>query len=259
MRAILFDMDGVIYNDTVLIPGAREAVAWVRSQSIPCLFVTNTSSRGRAVLVEKLRAFGIPAEIDDLLAPPAAAADWLRDKDGPVALFVRTKTRSEFEGLDILPDRAETGARYVVIGDLEDAWDFRTMNRAFRLLHSSAEAQMVALGMTKFWQAKDGLQLDVAPFVAALEHASGKKPLVFGKPSELFFQAAAKRLGVPPVEILMIGDDVEIDVGGAQRAGLKGALVRTGKFRVGDLERGVTPDVVLDSVADLPEWWIRNA
>jgi phospholysine phosphohistidine inorganic pyrophosphate phosphatase len=255
MRAILFDMDGVLYNDTVLIPGARETVEWARSQSIPYLFVTNTSSRGRAVLVEKLRGFGLRAEIGDVLAPPSAAADWLREHPGPTALFVRAKARSEFEGLDILPDDAETGARYVVIGDLEEAWDFRTINRAFRLLHSSPGAEMIALGMTKFWQAKDGLQLDVAPFVAALEHATGKKALVFGKPSELFFHAAAHRLGISVDEILMIGDDVEIDVGGAQRAGLRGALVRTGKFRPGDLDRGVTPDVVLDSVAELPDWW----
>ena len=257
---MLFDMDGVIYDDAVLIPGARETIAWARSQSIPYLFVTNTSSRGRAVLVEKLLRFSIPAAAEDVLAPPAAAASWLRaHATGPVALFVRAKTRPEFEGLEILPDDAETGARFVVIGDLEDAWNFSTLNRAFRLLHKSPDAQMIALGMTKYWQANDGLQLDVAPFVAALEHATGKNALVFGKPSELFFHAAANRLGIPPADILMIGDDVEVDVAGAQRAGLKGALVRTGKFRPGDLERGIVPDAVLTSVAGLPEWWAMHA
>ena len=70
-----------------------------------------------------------------------------------------------------------------------------------------------------------------------------------------FFHAAAMRLGITCEEILMIGDDIEADVGGAQRAGLKGALVRTGKFRPADLERGVTPHAILDSVASLPEWW----
>lgn len=256
LSAILFDMDGVIYNDRTLIPGAVDTIEWARKQGIPFLFVTNTSSRGRHALVEKLAGFGIAALENEVLAPPAAAADWLRSQgDVPVALFVRAKARSEFAGLNLLPDSAETGARYVVIGDLEDGWTFQTINRAFRLLHSSRECELIALGMTKYWLASDGLRLDVAPFVAALEHATGKKALVFGKPSALFFQAAAERLHVPLGEIVMIGDDVETDVGGAQRAGLKGVLVRTGKFRPLDIEGPVKPEGVLDSVADLPEWW----
>jgi HAD superfamily hydrolase (TIGR01458 family) len=254
-RALLFDMDGVVYNDKLIIDGAVDALQWVRCKKIPHLFVTNTSSRARSTLAEKLIAFGIPAATDDILSPPVAAADWLRaHAAGAVALFVPEKARAEFAGLDVLPAEAETGARYVVIGDLAEAWDFRTINRAFRLLHSTPDSTLIALGMTRYWQTQDGLQLDVAPFVAALEHAAGKQALVLGKPAAPFFMAAAQKLGVPSENILMIGDDVEVDVGGAQRAGLMGALVKTGKFRPSDLERGVTPDLVLDSIASLPAW-----
>ena len=253
--ALLFDMDGVLYNDTVPIEGAREALAWVEREKLPHLFVTNTSSRSRRYLAEKLVRFGIAATEGDILCPPAAAGEWLRaHAEGPVALFVPEKTRPEFAGLDLLPPGAETGARYVVIGDLAEAWDFRTINRAFRLLHAAPESTLIALGMTRFWQTPDGLQLDVAPFVAALEHAAGKQAMVFGKPAAPFFSAAAERLHVDPKDILMIGDDIEVDVGGAQRAGLMGALVETGKFRPADLERAVKPDVVLDSIAALPAW-----
>jgi phospholysine phosphohistidine inorganic pyrophosphate phosphatase len=263
-RALLFDMDGVLYNDTLPIAGAREALAWVRSERIPHLFVTNTSSRSRRDLAEKLVGFGIEATERDILCPPTAAADWLRlHAKGRIALFIPEKARAEFSGLDAfpyddLPPDAELDVSYVVIGDLADAWDFRTINRAFRLLHANPESSLVALGMTRFWQTPDGLQLDVAPFVAALEHAAGKKAMVFGKPSAFFFLAAAEKLGIAPENILMIGDDVEVDVGGARRAGLLGALVKTGKFRPPDLEArsmgSVTPDVVLDSVAALPAW-----
>jgi ribonucleotide monophosphatase NagD (HAD superfamily) len=106
--------------------------------------------------------------------------------------------------------------------------------------------------MTPFWHAHDGLRLDVAPFVAALEHATGRKPVVCGKPDKAFFLAAVGRLGLPANEVLMIGDGIETDVDGAQKAGLKGALVRTGKFRPTDLEGNVVPDLILDSIADLP-------
>jgi HAD superfamily hydrolase (TIGR01458 family) len=142
-----------------------------------------------------------------------------------------------------------------VIGDLGDLWDYRTLNRAFRLLHHNPGAILIALGMTRYWMAADGIALDVAPFVVALEHASGRNARIFGKPGAAFFQAAAGRLGILPGQILMIGDDIEADVGGAQAAGLKAALVKTGKFTAADLDLTIRPQIVLDSVADLPQWW----
>jgi HAD superfamily hydrolase (TIGR01458 family) len=259
VRAVLFDMDGVLYNSDRLIPGAVETVAWLRKRAIPYRFVTNTTSRGRDALVEKLRGFGIPASEQEILTPAVAAADWLRSNgSGPAALFVRPKAMPEFAGVAMVEDDAESGAACVVVGDLGDLWDFRTLNRAFRLLHHNPDATLIALGMTRYWMAADGISLDVAPFVAALEHATGRKALVFGKPAARFFLAAAGELGVGPGEVLMVGDDVHADVGGAQSAGLRGALVRTGKFRPSDLESDLRPDVVLDSVADLPRWWSES-
>jgi phospholysine phosphohistidine inorganic pyrophosphate phosphatase len=260
MQAILFDLDGVLYNSEEPIEGAAEALAWVRARAIPHLFVTNTTSRGRSALVEKLGRFGIDATEDMVMSPCVAAANWLRQHAaGPLALFLPAATHSEFAGLECVPETAETGAAHVIIGDLGRAWDFAHLNRAFRLLHSNPDAMLVALGMTRFWKARDGISLDVAPFVAALEHATGRAPVVFGKPAAAFFAAAAEKLALPPGEILMVGDDVHADVGGAMLAGLKGALVRTGKFRPSDLTSGVRPDVVIDSVAALPAWWDARA
>jgi phospholysine phosphohistidine inorganic pyrophosphate phosphatase len=125
------------------------------------------------------------------------------------------------------------------------------------LLHHNPHAHLIALGMTRYWLAADGLSLDVAPFVAALEHAIGRQALVFGKPAAPFFRAAAEQLALPVGQVLMIGDDFEADIGGAQAAGMKAALVRTGKFRPSDLDRSVRPDAVLDSIASLPNWWPR--
>jgi HAD superfamily hydrolase (TIGR01458 family) len=256
MRGILFDMDGVVYNADRPIARAAETIGWVQQQAIPHLFVTNTTSRDRGTLVEKLRGFGIEAAEEEILTPAAAVADWLRHAcDGPVALFLRPATKREFAGLPCLNDDAEEGAAYVVIGDLGDRWDYGTLNRAFRLLYHNPQAKLIALGMTRYWLSSDGMALDVAPFVAALEHATGRRPVVFGKPAERFFLAAARRLGLEPAQVLMVGDDIEADVGGAQAAGLKGALVKTGKFRPADLEGRIRPDALWESVADLRDQW----
>jgi len=109
--------------------------------------------------------------------------------------------------------------------------------------------------MTRYWKAPDGLRLDTAPFVVALQHASGVEPLVLGKPAKPFFQAASDSLGVPLSECLMVGDDIRGDIEGAQRAGLRAVLVKTGKFQEQDLETGIEPDGVIASVSDLPAWW----
>src|SRR4051812_28562629 len=171
LRAVLFDMDGVLYNSDRPMPGAVETVAWLRAEGIPHLFVTNTTSRGRGVLVDRLRAFGIEAAEQDILTPPVVAAEWLRcNGQGPAALFVRPRTLPDFAGVPATPGEAETGAMYVVIGDLGELWDFATLNRAFRLLHHNPEAKLIALGMTRYWMAADGIALDTAPFVVALEH-----------------------------------------------------------------------------------------
>jgi phospholysine phosphohistidine inorganic pyrophosphate phosphatase len=256
MRGILFDMDGVLYNSEEAIEGAAETIRWVQSKNIPYLYVTNTTSRSRIHLVEKLKRFGIEASLDRIMTPCVAASEWLRmHSNGSVALFVSQKAFVEFDGLEILPSGVEEGARYVVIGDLGEGWDFRTLNRAFRLLHSNPEAVLIALGMTPYWQAHDGLRLDTAPFVAALEQATGRKPMIFGKPAAGFYQAAVKQLGLPAEDAVMIGDGIETDIAGAQRAGLKAVLVRTGKFRDTDLAGGIIPDAILDSIRALPAWW----
>jgi ribonucleotide monophosphatase NagD (HAD superfamily) len=113
--------------------------------------------------------------------------------------------------------------------------------------------------MTRYWHAADGLRLDTAPFVAALREASGAQPVVLGKPAQPFFAAALELLGSPAEQTLMVGDDIRGDIEGAQGCGIRGVLVRTGKFRPRDLESGVTPQAVLDSVAELPRWWESQA
>jgi HAD superfamily hydrolase (TIGR01458 family) len=251
---VLFDLDGVFYEGERPVPGGAEVLAELRDRGLPFRLVTNTTSRPRSALVDKLARLGIEVAPDAILTPVVAAAGWLAARERvPVAPFFPEATRVDLGHVEQLPGDAETGAGAVVVGDLGEAWDFARLNRDFRLLMTEPRPVLVALGMTRYWQAEDGLRLDTAPFVKALEHAAGVEAVVLGKPAAAFFEAACERLGTDPARTLMVGDDVRTDVGGAQRAGLRGALVRTGKFRPGDLEGDVRPDLVLDSVAALPE------
>lgn len=256
MRGVLLDLDGVIYVGDSPVAGAADVVGWLTREDIPFRFLTNTSSRPRAAIVSKLSAMGIPASDDDILTPAVAAMSWLRHHSpGRPALFVPRATASEFAELDPLPDDAEDRAGAVVVGDLGEAWDFATVNRAFRLLMAEPHPTLVALGLTRYWRADDGLRLDAGAFVRALEYAAGVTAVVMGKPDQAFYQAAVDSLGLAADQVVMVGDDIRTDIEGAQRAGLTGVLVRTGKFTPADLDGDVSPDAVLASIAELPDWW----
>ena len=259
MKAILFDLDGVLYTGSHAVEGAASVIKWCLDNAIPHLFLTNTTSRPRSALVDKLANFHIKADPDDFLTPAIAAQQWLHSNiNGKIALFIPEATRDEFAEFEQCDHKAEQGAEAVIIGDLGEAWDFKTLNRAFRLLMSNTDTKLIALGMTRYWRAEDGLRLDAAPFVKALEHASGREAIVLGKPSVEFYSSALIRLGCKASETIMIGDDIRGDIEGSQNAGIRGLLVTTGKFQQSDLERGIRPYDVIDSVADLPAWWNSN-
>ena len=257
-RALLIDLDGVLYEGERAIPGAREAIAELAKHEAPRLYVTNTTSRPRSAIVAKLAELDIDVRESEILTPPVVAAAWLREHvAGPAALFVPPATRADFAGCKIA-ERGEPAAA-VVVGDYGEHWTFAELNRAFRLLMAEPRLRLVALGMTRYWRAADGLRLDTGAFVTALAHAAGVEPIVLGKPAREFFAAALARLDARPERTWMVGDDIRADVQGAQAAGLKAILVKTGKFRAADLKLGIRPDVTLDSITELPGWWVTNA
>jgi ribonucleotide monophosphatase NagD (HAD superfamily) len=105
-----------------------------------------------------------------------------------------------------------------------------------------------------YWRTSDGLELDAGAYIAGLEEATGREAVICGKPSAPYFDAALEMLGVPRERAIMVGDDIVNDVRGAQLLGIRGVLVRTGKFLPEDLAKvPEPPDHVLETIADLPD------
>jgi phospholysine phosphohistidine inorganic pyrophosphate phosphatase len=248
VRALLIDLDGVLYVEDEPIPGAVDAVARLRDAGLGMRFVTNTTSRSRSETLEKLNRLGFTASSDELITPAVLAVAHCRARGHRrVALLMRDRVKADLAGLE----EAEEGVDAVIVGDLGEAFGYEVLNRAFRQLIDGAE--LVALQKNRYWLRADGLSLDVGPFVAALEYATGREAVVVGKPARTFFELAVADLGTGTAEVAMVGDDVESDVGGAIRAGLTGILVRTGKFREDALATAaIAPTATLDSIAEVP-------
>jgi HAD superfamily hydrolase (TIGR01458 family) len=256
IKAVLIDLDGVIYQADQPIPGAQRTLDWLKARSIPYLFVTNTTSRPRDAVVEKLRLMDIQVKPQQILTPAVAVAGWLNAQGTvTIASFLPKATQKDLSQFTQLTDTDDARVSAVIVGDLAQDWSFAELNRAFRLLMSNPECPLLALGLSRYWRSAQGLQLDVGPFVKALEFATGRTAIVFGKPSRDFFQQALTMLDAKAGETLMIGDDIHGDVGGAQSAGLKAALVKTGKFQQTDLSGDIVPDGILASFAELPAYW----
>lgn len=250
VTTVLLDLDGVLYVEDDPIPGAVEAVESLRARGLRLRFVTNTTSRSRAQVVARLARLGFTLPADNVLTPAALAVRHCGARGHKrVKLLVAPALREDLAGLAQVADGDQPDA--VILGDLGEGFTYHALNGAFRAMEGGAE--LVALQRNRFWRRSDGLAMDVGAYVAALEYATGMQATVVGKPERAFFDAALTDAHGDPAHAVMVGDDIEADVGGALASGLSGVLVRTGKFRPGAEERsGVTPTAVLDSIADLP-------
>jgi HAD superfamily hydrolase (TIGR01458 family) len=246
IRGVLLDIEGVLCEGAQVIAGAGAALQRLRAQAIPYRLLTNTTTVSRDTYAQRLCRIGLDVRPEELSTAPRAACAYMAEQGlVPEVLLVRDEV-----AVDLVPAIRTPKGTAVVIGDLGDAWSYARMNEAFQALRGGAA--LIALHKNKYWQSAGQLQLDIGAFVAGLEYASGREAIVVGKPNEAFFIAAANELQLPPEQLLVVGDDVESDIGGAQRSGMLGALVRTGKYRPELVKRsGIEPSLVLDSIADL--------
>ncbi|MFD8806184.1 TIGR01458 family HAD-type hydrolase [Streptomyces sp. NPDC059597] len=249
VRGVLVDIDGVLTVSWRALPGAVEALQELRDGGLGVVLVTNTTSRTRASVAAALFEAGFAVDADDILTAPAATAAHLAG--ARCALLNSGDIEEDLTGITLVDQDDEETPDVVLVGGAGPEFDYSAVNRAFS--HLRRGARLVALHRNLTWQTDAGLQLDAGAYIAGLEAAAGTEAEVTGKPSAAFFRAALDRLGVDAAEALMVGDDVESDVLGAQRVGITGVLVRTGKFQPDTLDRASgTPDHVVDSFADLP-------
>ncbi len=251
-QLVLFDLDGTLYVGDQAIPGAINCLEQLSERGIALRFLTNTTTKSQHQLVAQLRAMGFQLADDELISAPVAAKlelQCLQQSTGralriwPLVADAITTDFADFIWDEQQPD-------YVVLGDIGDRWDLALVNRLFNVIHSGAE--LIALHKGRFWQTSDGLKADIGFFVAGLEYVCSKSARIMGKPNRDFYQRVLDSAGVRAQDAIMVGDDIDSDVGGAQLIEIKGCLVKTGKFRQQYFEQSeVRPDYVVQSVADL--------
>lgn len=268
-RAVLIDIDGVLTVSWKPLPGAVEALAEIRAAGLAVALVTNTTSRTRASIAETLGGAGFPVSAEDILTAPSVTAAYLAEHcpGARCALLNSGDIREDLAEVNVVDSQdidsqdidfedidfedTDTVPDVVIVGGAGPEFDYASLNRAFG--HLQRGARLVAMHRNLYWRTDEGLRLDAGAFLAGLEQAARTEAEITGKPAPAFFEAALAHVGVGAEEALMVGDDIESDVLAAQRAGVTGVLVRTGKY-LPETHRAASgrPDHVIDSFADLP-------
>lgn len=221
-------------------------------------FVSNTTTRSRAQIGDQLRLMGIEVEDDELQTTGLVAARALKGKR--VLALTMPGLLDDLEGLQLVGMNVDA----VLLGGADEGeetgrvFSYLNLNRAFHELEAGAD--LYCLHKNRWWQTAEGARLDAGAFVAGLEYAADIEATVLGKPSNAYFAAALEALDAEAGLTWMVGDDLETDIVGAHKHGMKTLLVRTGKFRPDEVERSqVQPDGIVSSIAQVPDWLESNS
>ena len=249
IETVLLDLDGTLYVGSQVVAGAREAVRELRDQGLVVRFCSNTDSVPPAMLAERLDRFGFQATEEELVTPVAVAAQLFASAERARVLAVAAEPVRRLLA-DCLAGPEEP-VTHVLVADPSYGAAYDDLDAAFRALRAGAE--LVATQVNRIARRDDGEHLDTGGWVRLLEYATGQTARVLGKPSPAFFTAPLEALGRGPETALVVGDDLAADVGGGQAIGAATVLVRSGKGERPQPGAEVEPDVVVDSVADLPD------
>ena len=222
-KGLLLDIEGVIYEGNKLIEGSIETINKLLANGFKIKYLTNTTTTSRMLIFEKLLQFKLPLNESNIFSPAIATNIFLKKKNiSRISLFTNQFLQEDFT--DFVIDDIKPEA--IILGDL-----FKN----------------------RYCKRENKLSLDLGPFVAALEYATSKKSVLIGKPEKNFFNLAIEEMKLKNEEVVMIGDDIVADIGGAKNICLSTIQVKTGKFQKKD-ETNVylQPDYRINSISELP-------
>lgn len=247
VQGVILDIDGVLEFAGQVYPGAVETLANLRARGLAVCFLTNSTLKSRASAAERLRGRGFSVTAGEVITASYATACYLREQN-PRSCLILLDGEGQRE-FDDLPQGAEN-PEYLVVGDHRSGFHFEGLNRALALVLGGA--RLVGMQPELVDHSSGTPQLNVGSWAGMLERAAGVRATYVGKPAAYAFNLALRTLGLGPEQVLMVGDKVSTDIAGANAAGIRSVLLRTGEFDERELAGSVRPDYVLDAFRDLP-------
>jgi len=255
IRAVMFDMDGVLYRGPRALPGVNQIFAFLSQRGLPFACVTNNAARTSAQVSAALAALGIAVPAERIVTSSVATDTYLRSVaprgTGVYAIGMAGLHEPLFgDGYFVLD---EQGPHFVVVG-LDTDLTYAKLRVA--CLAIRAGATFIGTNPDRTFPADDGIVPGAGALLAALTTATDQQPVIIGKPAAAMFESTLKLLAAEPATTLMVGDRYDTDIAGAANAGLRTAMVLTGISTRAEGEAGhPPPDLIVDDLPALLELW----
>ncbi|XSG84799.1 MAG: HAD-IIA family hydrolase [Methylohalobius sp. ZOD2] len=254
-RALIVDMDGVLWRGSEPMPGIREFFRTLRGAGLPFILATNNASSTPRNYVAKLARMGVEVRAEEILTSGIATAHYLAEHHDPettrVCVLGEEGLRHPLAEAGFIltgwhKETVDWRADIVVVGKDETlTWD----KLATATLNLNAGARFIGTNADTTLPMELGFSHGNGAILAALTAATGLAPSIIGKPEPIMYRQALGRLGVEFHEVVAIGDRLETDILGAVRAGIRSLLVLTGVSTEADLKRAeYRPDWVLADI-----------
>ncbi|MBI4675244.1 MAG: HAD-IIA family hydrolase [Chloroflexi bacterium] len=258
ISGFVFDVDGCVARGNKALPGVPDTLANLRERGIRCAFFTNENQRTRAQVVEKLNALGIPCTQEDVLTSATIAAHVTQTLH-PNKQVLAVGAAGLIEALQLvgatLVDWEHAADAEVVVMGKDPDFNMKRLDAVCQTIWRGAD--FIATNLDAKVPSANGFIPATGPMIQAVAYATGKEPLVTGKPSKWAGEMAVKALGIPSAQGAVVGDQLEQDIRMGKEAGLFSILVLTGATTREMAEHApehLKPDLVLADVNHLPEW-----
>jgi phosphoglycolate/pyridoxal phosphate phosphatase family enzyme len=258
IRAVILDLDGVIYRGQTAVAGAEETVGWLSENSYQVYYFTNNSTKTRESYVELLAGYGLATDVEHVVTSASLTAQHFSDNGllPATALVVGEGGLAEELrriGVRVVRRRGKRPIDFVVVG-MDRRFTYRKLHEAQQAIR--AGATFIATNTDATYPVEDNVIPGGGSIVAAVATAAQQEPLLIGKPSARAGELITHHAGVKPTEALMVGDRLETDIEMGRRAGLWTCLVLTGISRAEEaaaLPPEHRPHWIVDGIGQLPE------
>ncbi len=250
LKALVIDLDGTVYHGATIIPQADEAIETLR-EAYDVYFLTNNSTRSRRAFARLLLDLGIACAEQQLITSGYAAATFIRERypESRVYAVGEQGLTDELRGqhLTVCEDECDC----VLVG-LDKEFTYGKLHKALQFILQGAI--FIATNTDPFLITSTGIKPGAGAIVASIETASGKHPMVTGKPSAFMSELILALVTAEPHEILVVGDNLNTDIRMGIESGMRTALVLTGASTASDIATSsIRPDIIVDSLAELPQ------
>jgi 4-nitrophenyl phosphatase len=260
VQALVVDIDGTLLRGAQPLPGVSRFFAFLAARRLPFVVASNNATKSAAAYQQKLASLGVPVESEQILTASAVTARFLAGElRHGASLYVigepALETVLRQAGFVLLDDAAHPAKAVVVGGDSNLTYE--KLKHAALLLQRGA--QFVGTNPDLLCPTEEGLVPEAGATLAALEAATGVTPTVIGKPARYLFEMAVAAMGSQRAATAVLGDRLETDILGGQRAGLKTILVTTGVDNRSTIpQKRIEPDLVVSGLEELVELWTQS-